>query len=411
MTHLPVLAGTDPGEDFRSVVDAIAKDLPLPVDPRISVLLDDLPDSSARLDLVRLAVIVVLEREAPRFQVLPVTACHWNRIGSEWLISREHPSRGFTFADGKEQSPWRTVTLTEEDGIVHVTSGDVRIAVAVPSEEDCRRLLKTGVRGTPLRFPVFPSAGASILARGDGPDELLLWRCGLPVTRYRMAGPVLAATHVADTSQEQLIALVEVDGELVRVEHGQDPGTSELRTPIGFSVTDEAERDLSPLYLDMDEPWRYGVYFRRAGRWWNLRYHGGTVTLAESRATTHQPGRRPWHAEVFGGDRSLFGPNGSHGELQGSGWKIWNTDGAVIPDPPDEHVLGLTEVEGQPALLTREGEVVRARRQHDVRTVVEFEGPVIRHHGLPWVAVQRSAHLVEVVDVATGAVLHRVDTA
>ncbi|SDP04771.1 hypothetical protein SAMN05421507_10571 [Lentzea jiangxiensis] len=36
---------------------------------------------------------------------------------------------------------------------------------------------------------------------------------------------------------------------------------------------------------------------------------------------------------------------------------------------------------------------------------------MLRHHELPWVAVQRSAHLVEIVDVATGAVLHRVDTA
>ena len=102
---------------------------------------------------------------------------------------------------------------------------------------------------------------------------------------------MLAAIHISDTSAEVLKALVEIDGELIYLSHDEDPAQCELRVPIDFSVADEAERDLSPLYLDMDEP-----------------------------------------------------------------------------------------------------------------------RPVIQHHEVPWVAVQRSPHLVEVIDIATGAVPHRVST-
>lgn len=71
----------------------------------------------------------------------------------------------------------------------------------------------------------------------------------------------------------------------------------------------------------------------------------------------------------------------------------------------------MANIGDQPALLTREGDVLRARTPEDVRTVVEFAGPVLRHHELPWVAVQRSPHLIEVLDLATGTVLHRISTA
>lgn len=73
-------------------------------------------------------------------------------------------------------------------------------------------------------------------------------------------------------------------------------------------------------------------------------------------------------------------------------------------------MLGLTTVGGRPALLTREGDVIRARTEDDVRTVVEVAGPVLRHYELPWLGVQRSPHLVEVIDIATGSVLHRLST-
>ncbi|WP_112277310.1 hypothetical protein [Lentzea terrae] len=148
-----------------------------------------------------------------------------------------------------------------------------------------------------------------------------------------------------------------------------------MAAPIDFSVADETERDLSPLYVDSDEPWRWGVYFRRAGTWWNL-HDDGKVTLKPSTGDIHQPGV---------GD-------------------------AIITAPPGEDVLGLTTVGGSLALLTREGDVIRARTEDDVRTVVEVAGPVLRHHELPWIGVQRSPHLVEVIDIATGAVLHDTST-
>ncbi|WP_432857334.1 hypothetical protein ACQPXB_44215 [Amycolatopsis sp. CA-161197] len=45
-----------------------------------------------------------------------------------------------------------------------------------------------------------------------------------------------------------------------------------------------------------------------------------------------------------------------------------------------------------------------------MRTVVGFAGPVVRHYHLPWLAVRRSDHLIEVLDIATGAVLRRAET-
>ncbi|GGU31187.1 hypothetical protein [Lentzea flava] len=412
--NLPVLAGVEPGADFHAMVDAIAERV-RPEKSWVAVLLDDQPDSSARLDLVRLAVIAALERGARAFQVVPVTACYWHPVGGEWLVSREEPARPFTFSNGSAQPPERTVTLAETgSGTVLVRVNGTQVEVRPPSEHQCRTLLESGVRGTPLRFPVFPSSGPSMIARGTGPHELVLWRCGLPATRFRLPGPVLAAIHVTDPYLESLTALIEVDGELVvHCEGNQDTGLHELRVPIGFSVAEEAERDLSPLYLDLDEPWRFGVYFRRAGQWWNLHYRGGDITLEPSRAVLHQPGSVPFHTKIDGAGRVLFGPDHSTAGLRDTGWTAWGPglEDTVIPVPSGEQVLALTKIAGRPALLTREGDALRVRLETEARTVVEHAGPVVHHYGLPWVAVQRSAHLVEVLDVATGAVLHRLGTA
>ncbi|SFQ98723.1 hypothetical protein SAMN04488564_101686 [Lentzea waywayandensis] len=387
---LHVLSGVDLGPEFHALVKKIHRGMLKPRYRRVSVLFDDLAGTSARVDLVRLATIAALEQTGESVELMPVSA-RGHTVGLECVIG----------------------VADNGDGTVRVTAAGVQVDVLPPSEEDCHRLLTSGVRGTAMRFPVFPSSCPSLVARGDGPDELVLWRCGLAPAKVRLPGPVLAAIHVSDRSGEVLKALVEIDGELIYMSHDEDPAQCELRIPIRFSVAAEAKRDLSPLYLDMDEPWRYGVYFRRAGKWWNLHYHGGTITLKQSTGTTHQPGSFPWHAKVYGGDRSVFGPGYSHAERRhGTDWTVTGTGAEqVITVPPGEHVLGLTEVGKQPALLTREGNIVRARRQHDVRTVVEFKGPVIQHYEAPWVAVQRSPHLVEVIDIATGAVLHRLDTA
>lgn len=420
-TRLAVLGEVDPGAEFHSMVKRIAKAV-RPQGQWAVALLDDLPDTSARLDLVRLAVLVALDQAAEHFQILPVTGCRRHESDHVWLISRAEPARGFTFINGTEPPPERTVTLSEDDtGIVHVAVGHERIEVRPPSEQECLRLLNSGARGTVLRFPVFPSSGSSLVARGDAPDELVLWRCGLPAAKFRLPGPVLAATYVSDTIFESLIALIEVDGELVvHVEGDQDLSARKLRVPIGFSVADETEHDLSPLYLDMDEMWRFGVYFRRAGQWWNLHYYGGHITLEPSRAHLHGPESHSFHARLSGAEGAIYGPGHSytgHHTPAPDGWeewKVWGTshdDPLFIRVPPGEDVVSLTKIGDEPALLTRAGDLVQARTRHDVRTVIEFGGPLVLHPHLPWVAVQRSAHLVEVLDVATGAVLHRLDTA
>lgn len=408
--NLPVLTGVRPDVRFHAMVGAIAERL-RPEKGWIAVLLDDLPDSSARLDLVRLAVIAALERRATSFRVLPVTACDWNQVGGEWLISRVRPARGFTFRNGAVQPPERTVTLAESGfGTVQVRIHGAQAEVWPPSERECRRLLGSGARGTPLRFPVFPSSGPSMIARGRRRTELVLWRCGLPATKFRLPGPVLAATHVSGSSSESLIALIETDRSLVvHVEGDEGDGLHELHVPIDFRVARDARRDLSPLYLDMDEPWDFGVYFRRAGQWWRLRRRHGDITLTPSFSRLHQPGSFPFHTVTRGADEAVLGPGHSWAVPDGSRWRT--RDDTFITAGPDEDVLGLTEIDGGPALLTRAGDLVRARTADGVRTVVEFAGPLVLHHHLPWVAVQRSAHLVEVLDIATGAVLHRLGTA
>jgi len=412
-TNLSVLTGVDPGPEFREMVDAVAA-LVSPRSARIAVLLDDLPRSSARLDLVRLAVMVALEQKAESLQLLSFTDRRRSRLGTEWLISRTHPAHEFTFSDGEEQPPERTVTLAETgDGHVAVDVNGTRVEVQVPTEEECLGMLESGVRGTKLRFPAFPSSAPLMVARGDGPDELILWRYGLPTAKFRLPGPILAATYVSDSHFESLITLIEVDRELlVHIEGVRDTDLRKLHIPIDFSVADETEHDLSPLYLDMDEPWRFGVYFRRAGTWWNLRSSPGHVYLEPSSSMVHQPESFPFHTKLDGGGHVLFGPGASYAAPRGHTWRVWSYrfEDVFIPVPPDEEVLGLMEIGDRPALLTRVGAVVRARTTDDVRTVVELAGPVVRHYGFPWIAVQRSPWQVEVLDIATGAVLHRVGT-
>lgn len=42
-----------------------------------------------------------------------------------------------------------------------------------------------------MRFPIFPSSSRGLLARGTGPEELVLWRPDHGVTRHPCPGPVL----------------------------------------------------------------------------------------------------------------------------------------------------------------------------------------------------------------------------
>ncbi|MEU3642614.1 hypothetical protein AB0E59_04460 [Lentzea sp. NPDC034063] len=391
-------AGTEAelGPEFRAMVNAIAGTAP---HTGRTLLPADLENSTARLDLVRLAVVVALERAGEQVEVLPTAP----RRG--WLARLKK-------AVSQKRQPGRPVTIAEDgDGLVRVTIGEERFEFRPPSEQECRRLLEPGARGTVLRFPVFPSQKPFLLARGHRPDEVVLWEPDAPMTKVRLPGPVLAATYVSRTG---LHALIEVDGELfVHYEDDHDTIMRNLRVPIDFSVADEAGRDLSPLYLHAVECWDYRVYFRRAGLWWRFSWSPGHVTLEPSTSKVHQPESYPFHTVLDAAGVSLFAPSRNTAARRDSGWVTWGfgRDGEIISVPPAEEVLGLTEFDDRPALLTREGAVVRARTLEDVRTVVEFDGPVLRHHGLPWVAVQRSAYLVEIIDVATGAVLHRVSTA
>ncbi|MEV6901583.1 hypothetical protein [Amycolatopsis sp. NPDC051372] len=160
----------------------------------------------------------------------------------------------------------------------------------VPDGSARPELVRLAVVVAPAAVPHFPEFGF-LAGRAD---ELVLWRCGLPTAKFRMPAPVPAATCVSNSSFESLVALVEVDRELVvHIEGDQDTDLRKLHTPIDFRVAGEDRLDLSPLYL-----WR---------------------------------GRR-------------------------------------VPRP------------------------------------------VVRHYDLPWLAVRRSAHLIEGLDIATAVVLHHVET-
>lgn len=165
---------------------------------------------------------------------------------------------------------------------------------------------------------------------------------------------------------------------------------SKLHAPIDFRVADEAERDLSPLYLDMDETWRFGVYLCRAGQWWKLRWYCGDISLEPSTAVLHQPAGGNYHTRFDGAGKVLLGPDHSYAGLRDAGWTVWgvNLDETVIPVPSGADVLGLTKIAGAPALLTRDGDTVQACTEHGRRTVVETDQPVVRHYELLWVAVQ-----------------------
>ncbi|WP_394621160.1 hypothetical protein JNUCC0626_19330 [Lentzea sp. JNUCC 0626] len=409
MSALHALSGVNLGPAFHAVVDEIAVALPLTPRRNRSVFLDDLPDSSARVDLMRLALIVALERAGSLYAV-SVTGHSGYRPDDAWLISREHPSPGLTFLRDEEQPPERIATVTEDPDGVRVTAGALEFLFQPPPEDECRRLLNAGVRGTPVRFPNFPSPGPFLLARGDGPDEVLLWRLGLPTARFRLPGPVLAATFVANHVMTALVTLIEVGGELLAHVTGDEfESMLKLHVPIDFGV--ETESDLSPLYFDMDEPWDYGVYFRRGATWWTLRWWPSRALLRPSTSKVHHPTSYPFHTQLDGAGHVLFGPHWTYGRRE-AGWTAWGSKGddVVIPIPPGEDVLGVTEIGDRPVMLTGEGPVIRARTPDTAHTVIEFDGPVARHHQLPWLAVQRSPHLVEIIDIATGDVLHRLDT-
>ncbi|PWK85143.1 hypothetical protein C8D88_107350 [Lentzea atacamensis] len=82
MTKMHSLAGVELGPEFHAMVDAIAEPLPVPRYSRFPALLDDLPHFSARLDLVRLAVIVALERTASRSSRRPAAnGARWATTG------------------------------------------------------------------------------------------------------------------------------------------------------------------------------------------------------------------------------------------------------------------------------------------------------------------------------------------
>lgn len=62
-------------------------------------------------------------------------------------------------------------------------------------------------------------------------------------------------------------------------------------------------------------------------------------------------------------------------------------------------------IDDAPALLVRDGKLVRVRAGKGVRTVVETTEPVAVHPKLSWIAVRRSPRLVDVLDLVSGDVL------
>ncbi|GAA2778463.1 hypothetical protein GCM10010452_02210 [Crossiella cryophila] len=84
---------------------------------------------------------------------------------------------------------------------------------------------------------------------------------------------------------------------------------------------------------------------------------------------------------------------------------------AGIAVPPGEQVLRLISLGGTPAFLVRDGDLIRVRDADGVRTVTETSEPVEVHGELPWIAVQRAPHLVEVIDLGTREVIDRMRAA
>ncbi|MFC4018437.1 hypothetical protein ACFOW4_10855 [Micromonospora sp. GCM10011542] len=445
---------------------------------RVAVLVDTGPGQLGAARLVQLAALVVLHRRAAsqgRSLVLGVLGEQpgtW-RDGdlraqlARWLVARSatepDPStvREWTEQLDAADQAWLLtgphlashlpnrnrvlVSYEQEWGVdgastVRVVVGERHLDLPLPSGEVALRVLRgTGFRDAavgvsagagPLRAPTFPSAAPYLIARGDGPTEVVSVRVptGRP-RRHQLPGPVLAASWFG----RRLAVLTCVDETLRAVVIGKPLGRlQELAVPlatVGLSVGDveaAANGTLSPLYF------QGGDLLCEFGGDWHL-------------LSTRDSHRLPSYATVAPG-RQMDGPrvawrNGAHirvaglsGEvaipataqvvlgagtrtawsLDGTTWRIHAAPGLVgdVTVPQETKVIGVVDIDGpQLVTLSSGGLIVRLVSPARTQTLTRWSGGVGQpalHPSEPWLAVPRPDGLIEVADLAANHVLRTV---
>ncbi|MFI6262461.1 hypothetical protein [Micromonospora sp. NPDC051006] len=445
---------------------------------RVAVLVDTGPGQLGAARLVQLAALVVLHRRAASqgrslvVGVLSDRPGNWRGgdLGAQlagWLAARRAaeptPSKVREWReqlDAADQAwlltgpelashlPNRNRMLVSEeqewgvDGAttVRVAVGDRHLDLPLPPVEVALRVLRgSGFRdasvgvsaGTgPLRAPMFPSAAPYLIARGDGPAEVVSVRVptGRP-RRHRLPGPVLAASWLG----RRLVVLTCVDETLRAVVIGKPLGRLQdlaIRlAAVGMSVSDveaAAAGALSPLFFQSGD-----LLCELGGGWWRLSTrdsHSLSSYAAVAPGRQMDGPRMAWRGDTQIGVSGLSGEVGipaaaqvvlgagarTAWSLDGTTWRVHAASGLVgdVTVTAETKVIGVVDIDG-PQLVTVSsgGLIVRLVSPARTRTLTRWSGgigePAV-HPSEPWLAVPRPDGLIEVADLAANHLLRAV---
>ncbi|MEU8210956.1 hypothetical protein AB0B85_17380 [Micromonospora sp. NPDC049044] len=438
---------------------------------RVVVLVDTGPGQLGAARLVQLAALVVLHRRAAGQGRSLVMGVLGERPGSwrdgdlsgqlaGWLVARRttepDPStvREWTEQLDAADQAWvltgphlaselpdrhRVLVSHEQEwgvdgaSVVRARVGDRHLDLPLPPGDIALRILRgTALRAAPastgagpLRAPVFPSGAPYLIARGDGPAEVVSVRVptGRP-RRHHLPGPAVAAARFG----RRLVMVTCVDETLRSVVIGKPLGqTQHFAVPLatlGLSVSavDAATTGpLSPLYFQGGN-----LLCEFGGGWWNL---SAGCPLPD--VVTVAPGRQPGQPRLARrGDTRIWGtglPDAvripatarvvlgvgarTAWSLGDTTWRIHGASGLVGDVTIDRGttVIGLVDLDG-PHLVTLSGGglIVRLVSPAGTQTLTRWSGGVgaaALHPNQPWLAVPRPGGLIEIADLAANQVL------
>ncbi|GAA1796327.1 hypothetical protein HC028_23480 [Planosporangium flavigriseum] len=441
---------------------------------RVAALVDTGPAQLGATRLVQLAALVVLHRRAIAqgrslvVGMLGERPGYWRNGGltgqlDAWLAARRaaEPTSA-TVREWMEQldaadEAWLLtgpelagqlskrhrvlVSREQEWGIdgattVRISVGERRIDLSLPDHDIALRVLRgagfqratvpASAGAGPLRAPLFPSTRPYLVARGEGPAEIVSFPVptGRP-RRHRLPGPVLGASWLG----RRLVVLTCVDQTLRAVVIGKPLGRlHQLAVPlaaIGMSIGDAeaaAEPALSPLYFHAGD-----LLCEIGGVWWRL--STDDPPLLESfaavapgqqvdqprmawRINTAIRGDVPRGADIPADAQLVLGPGDSGAwTVDATTWNIYTPPGVVhhVTVPDGAKVVGLATIDG-PRLVTLSsgGLIVRLVSPTQTRVLTRWSGGVAEpalHPSQPWLAVPRPDGLIEVADLASNQLL------
>jgi hypothetical protein len=330
-----------------------------------------------------------------------------------WLLGGGH---------GREWANIRQVTIAESGwdskgvSALAVSLGGRRRFLAMPSQEQAVAAIRghgfrDAAKARPpkpalLRFPVFPNASRTLLGRGG--DERTLVTFSVPDGRPRRHGfpaPVVAA----GLKGKRVIALTLAEG--VLTPHVVGKSLKELegaRWPYEPQVA--ADGPLAPLHLGVQ-----GLFTNLTGSW--IRLHPkhdvpvGTEVAAVGFGAEHNEPRFAL-ARDHRDAQVIFGqiPH----RLSSSDGRVWTAPGGPTLTVPDgDHVVGITLVGSDPALLSQSagGQILRLVTTGNARVLTQWSNRFVvaaaAHPAHPWLAITYLDGSVIVADLESGERLCR----